>query len=54
MNRGRPAEATERPSKRKYVYHEVPTKPELGETSTWYYDEEDFKLSRKRLAILEI
>jgi len=43
MNRGRPAEATERPSKRKYVYHEVPTKPELGETTTWYYDDDIHK-----------
>ena len=43
MSRGRPAEATERPSKRKYVYHEVPTKPELGETTTWYYDDDIHK-----------
>ena len=40
MNRGRPAEQTERPKKRVYTYHEVPTKPELGETSIWYYDDD--------------
>ena len=40
MKRGRPAEQIERPKKRTYVYHEVPTKPELGETSTWYFDDD--------------
>ena len=40
MNRGRPAEQTERPKKRKHVYYEVPTKPELGEISTWYWDDD--------------
>lgn len=40
MSRGRPAEVTERPSKRVHTYHEVPTKPELGETSVWYYDDD--------------
>lgn len=40
MSRGRPAEQTERPKKRTYTYHEVPTKPELGETSIWYWDDD--------------
>lgn len=40
MSRGRPAEQTERPKKRTYVYYEVPTKPELGEVSTWYFDDD--------------
>lgn len=43
MSRGRPAEATERPSKRVYTYYEVPTKPELGDTSVWYYDDNKSK-----------
>ena len=38
--RGRPAEQTERPKKRVYTYHEVPSKPELGETSIWYFDDD--------------
>ena len=36
MNRGRPAENTERRTKYELIFHEVPTKPELGETSIWY------------------
>ena len=39
MSRGRPAENIERKTKYKLVFHEYPTKPELGETSTWYFDE---------------
>lgn len=43
MSRGRPAEVGERPSKRVYTYHEVPTKPELGSTSVWHFDDDKFK-----------
>jgi hypothetical protein len=39
MNRGRPAENIERKTKYNLVFHEYPSKPELGETSTWYFDE---------------
>ena len=39
MNRGRPAENTERRTKYELIFHEVPTKPELGETSIWYFDD---------------
>lgn len=40
MKRGRPTEQTERPKKRTHIYYEVPTKPELGEVSTWYFDDD--------------
>ena len=38
MNRGRPSEQVEVKKKWKQIFHEVPSKPELGETSIWYYD----------------
>jgi len=39
MKRGRPAETpVEIKEKWELVTHEVPSKPELGWTSTWYYD----------------
>ena len=38
MSRGRPSEQVEVKRKYKLVFHEFPTKPELGETSTWYFD----------------
>ena len=40
MGRGRPSEQVE--IKRKYtqVFHEYPSKPGLGETTTWYYDKD--------------
>jgi hypothetical protein len=43
MSRGRPAENSERPSKRVYTYYEVPSKPELGCVSKWYYDDDKTK-----------
>ena len=43
MSRGRPAENSERPSKRVYTYYEVPSKPELGWVSKWYYDDDKTK-----------
>ncbi len=38
MSRGRPSEQTEIRRKYELTFHEVPTKPELGETSIWYFD----------------
>ena len=38
MNRGRPAEQVEIIKKYTQVFYEYPSKPELGETTTWYYD----------------
>ena len=38
MSRGRPSEQVEIKRKYNLVFHEVPTKPELGETTTWYFD----------------
>ena len=38
MSRGRPSEQTEVKTKWEQVFYEVPSKPELGEISTWYYD----------------
>ena len=38
MSRGRPSEQVEVKRKYNLVFHEVPTKPELGETTTWYFD----------------
>jgi hypothetical protein len=39
MGRGRPTENIERKTKYNLVFHEYPSKPELGETHTWYFDE---------------
>tara|TARA_R100000734_G_C3300003_1_gene90773 strand:+ start:422 stop:832 length:411 start_codon:yes stop_codon:yes gene_type:complete len=38
MSRGRPSEQVEIKRKYELTFHEVPTKPELGETTTWYFD----------------
>tara|TARA_R110000744_G_scaffold292459_1_gene402987 strand:- start:435 stop:845 length:411 start_codon:yes stop_codon:yes gene_type:complete len=38
MSRGRPSEQIEQKQKWEQVFHEHPSKPELGETTTWYYD----------------
>jgi|TARA_B100001778_G_scaffold326821_1_gene323993 ribosomal protein L39E len=38
MSRGRPVENVEIKRKYKLVFHEFPSKPELGETSTWHFD----------------
>ena len=38
MSRGRPSEQVEVKRKYNLVFHEVPAKPELGETTTWYFD----------------
>ena len=38
MSRGRPSEQVEIKRKYNLVFHEVPSKPELGETTTWYFD----------------
>tara|TARA_R110001592_G_scaffold347530_1_gene641119 strand:+ start:347 stop:757 length:411 start_codon:yes stop_codon:yes gene_type:complete len=38
MNRGRPAENDEIRKVYEQVFYEYPSKPELGETTTWYYD----------------
>ena len=38
MSRGRPSEQVEVKRKYNLVFHEVPSKPELGETTTWYFD----------------
>ena len=38
MSRGRPSEQVEIKRKYNLVFHEVSTKPELGETTTWYFD----------------
>jgi len=38
MNRGRPVEKDEVKKVYEQVFYEVPSKPELGETTTWYYD----------------
>ena len=38
MSRGRPSEDHEIRTVYEQVFYEVPTKPELGETTTWYYD----------------
>ena len=38
MNRGRPVENDEVKKVYEQVFYEVPSKPELGETTTWYYD----------------
>jgi|TARA_B110000914_G_scaffold219308_1_gene227781 hypothetical protein len=38
MSRGRPSEQTEVKTKWEQVFYEYPSKPELGETTTWYYD----------------
>ena len=43
MSRGRPSEQTEVKTKWEQVFHEVPSKPELGETTTWYYDITKYK-----------
>ena len=37
-NRGRPTEQVEVRTKYEQVFYEYPSKPELGETTTWYYD----------------
>ena len=37
-NRGRPSENVEVLKKYKQVFYDYPSKPELGETTTWYYD----------------
>ena len=39
MGRGRPVENIEKKTKYNLVFHEYPSKPELGETSTWYFDD---------------
>ena len=38
MSRGRPSEQVEIIKKYNQVFYEYPSKPELGETTTWYYD----------------
>ena len=38
MSRGRPSEQTEVKTIWEQVFYEYPSKPELGETTTWYYD----------------
>ena len=38
MNRGRPVENDVIRTVYEQVIHEYPSKPELGETTTWYYD----------------
>ena len=38
MNRGRPTENDEVVKVYEQIFHEYPSKPELGETTTWYYD----------------
>ena len=38
MSRGRPSEQVEIVKKYNQVFYEYPSKPELGETTTWYYD----------------
>jgi hypothetical protein len=39
MGRGRPTENIEKKTKYNLVFHEYPSKPELGETHTWYFDD---------------
>lgn len=41
-NRGRPAERTEIVRKYKQTFLEFPSKPELGEVTTWHYDKDKF------------
>jgi hypothetical protein len=43
MDKGRPSENTEINPKFTRVYKDVPTKPEIGEISTWKYDLDKFK-----------
>ena len=38
MSRGRPLEQVEVKEKYEQVFYEYPSKPELGEITTWYYD----------------
>ena len=38
MSRGRPTENDVIRTVYEQVFHEYPSKPELGETTTWYYD----------------
>ena len=38
MNRGRPSEQIEAKTIWEQVFYEYPSKPELGETTTWYFD----------------
>ena len=38
MSRGRPSEDHEIRTVYEQVFHEYPSKPELGETTIWYYD----------------
>ena len=38
MSRGRPSEQIEVKTKWEQVFYEYPSKPELGEITTWYYD----------------
>ena len=43
MSRGRPSEQVEVRTKYEQVFYEYPTKPELGETTIWYYDDKKSK-----------
>jgi hypothetical protein len=38
MSRGRPSEQVEIKRKYNQIFYEYPSKPELGEITTWYYD----------------
>tara|TARA_R110000824_G_scaffold75245_3_gene191002 strand:- start:218 stop:631 length:414 start_codon:yes stop_codon:yes gene_type:complete len=40
MGRGRPSEQVEIKRKYNQVFYEYPSKPELGEITTWYYDKD--------------
>ena len=40
MSRGRPSEQVEIKRKYELTFHEVPSKPELGETQIWYFDKD--------------